>query len=227
MTESQTPHCIGIILDGNRRWAREQGLASLEGHQQGAEAFKRIVYAVRDRGVAHLAAYAFSTENWNRPDEEVSYLMDLFLKSVSSHMEELAKEDVQIRIVGQRARFSEKIQKAFAAIEEKSAHNTRLTVWICLSYGGRSEIVEAARSIALSGEDVTETTLEQHMWTADMPNADIIIRTGGEKRLSGFLTWKSVYSELFFVDTYWPAFTESHLDAILEEYAQRERRHGK
>ena len=225
MTESKLPACIGIILDGNRRWAKERGVPSFEGHRQGAERVAETARLVRDRGIPHLAIYAFSTENWERPDEEVSYLMKLFRTMAGEVFSKLADERIRIRFVGQRERFDASMQSLMRDVEQKSAQNSALTLWVCLSYGGRAEIVAAANPAATEG-NVTEASLTSHLWTADMPNVDIIIRTGGEKRLSGFLTWRSVYAELFFVDAYWPDFSELILDSILTEYAQRERRMG-
>lgn len=222
-----TPHCIGIILDGNRRWARERGLPTLDGHRKGFENLIDATRWVRDRGISHLAVYAFSTENWNRSPEEVSYLMDLFKTMAGAQLADLAAEGIRTRFIGQRERFSSEMQALMQETEAKGASDARLTLWTCLSYGGRAEIVEAAAILARRGETITEKTLRAAMWTADMPDPDLIIRTGGEKRLSGFLTWGSVYSELFFVKKYWPDFNENDLGAVLGEYAQRERRMGK
>lgn len=222
----KVPICIGIIMDGNRRWAKEHGLPKLEGHRKGSETLKRIARAVRDRGIKHLSVYAFSTENWQREETEVSYLMDLLREFFRKEVETLGEENIRIRFVGQRERFTPDLQQILIEIEEKTKHNTAMTFWCCLSYGGRAEIVEAARKAAAAGKEITEESLENVLWTAEMPPPDLIIRTSGEQRLSGFLTWKSVYSELFFTDTKWPDFNEAELDRILAEFAQRERRHG-
>jgi undecaprenyl diphosphate synthase len=222
-----TPACIGIIMDGNRRWATEKGLSKLEGHRLGRKALRRAVEFARERGVAHLVVYGFSTENWNRESTEVSYLMDLFSEAIEQEIEDLCKNGVRVRFVGQRERFSKNLQEAMERCESKLSDNATLTLWVCLSYGGRPEIVEAARAAAASGEEISEITLSKHLWTANMPEPDIIIRTGGEKRLSNFLPWQSVYSELFFTDTYWPDFSEQEFDSILTEYAGRERRRGR
>jgi undecaprenyl diphosphate synthase len=220
--------CVGIILDGNRRWAKEHGLPKLEGHRVGLlDTLRSTVRFVRGRGIPHLVVYMFSTENWNRDHEEVSYLMDLFRESIRDEMKELGKEHVRIRFAGQRERFSKDLQEAMDEAEKETSQNSALTLWCCLSYGGRAEIVSAARAAAAAGEEVNEESLARHLWTHDMPDPDIIIRTSGERRLSGFLTWQSVYSELFFTDTKWPDFSEEEFDAILAEYAQRERRRGK
>jgi len=227
MTGPSRATCVGIILDGNRRWAKERGLSKLEGHRAGMEKIKDATRFVRASGVSHLVVYAFSTENWNRDAEEVSYLMDLFLETMKKELKELGKEGVRVRFVGQRERFSKELQSGMNETEEQTRKNDTFTLWVCLSYGGRAEIVSAARAAAASGAEITEESLAHHLWTREMPDPDIIIRTSGEKRLSGFLTWQSVYSELFFTDTKWPAFTEEEFDAILAEFSQRERRRGK
>ena len=189
--------CVGIIMDGNRRWAKAKGLSKLEGHRVGLlETLRNAVRFVRARNIKHLVVYMFSTENWNREPAEVSYLMDLFRESVQKEMKELGTEGVRIRFAGQRERFSASLQQAMNDTEEETLQNDAITLWCCLSYGGRAEIVAASRAAAEGGE-ITEDSLARHLWTADMPDPDIIIRTGGEKRLSGFLTWQSVYSELF------------------------------
>jgi undecaprenyl diphosphate synthase len=223
-----TPQCIGIILDGNRRWAKEKGLPTLEGHRVGLlTTLKDTVTWVRDAGVKHLAVFMFSTENWSRAEAEVTYLMELFREAGRTQMKELGKENVRIRFAGQRERFAPDLQKLMDEVEQETAHNTGITLWTCLSYGGRAEIAAAAAAAQKAGEEITEEVITKHLWTAEMPEPDIIIRTSGEQRLSGFLTWKGVYSELFFIDTKWPDFSKEILQKILEEYAERERRHGK
>ena len=224
--DANLPQCIGIILDGNRRWAKERGMPSLEGHRRGMDRLAEAVRWVRDRGIPHLVVYAFSTENWNRTEEEVLYLMDLFRSMTEKQLSELAKEGVCIRFVGQRERFDERLRDLMRRAEETSIKNEKITLWVCLSYGGRAEIADAARAAAAAGE-VTEDSLAAHLWTAGMPDPDVVIRPGGEKRLSNFLPWQSVYSELFFIREYWPDFSETLLDAILTEYGTRERRNGK
>lgn len=218
--------CVGIIMDGNRRWAKARGLPKLEGHRTGADKLKDTVRFVREHGIKHLAVYAFSTENWSREPAEVSYLMDLFRKLVQKEIKELGKEGVRVCFAGQRDRFSPDLQDSMDKSEEETEKNDAITLWICLSYGGRAEIAAAANAAAKSGK-ITEETLAKNLWTAEMPDPDIIIRTGGEKRLSGFLTWQSVYSELFFTDTLWPDFKEEEFNSILAEFAHRERRRGK
>ena len=214
-------------MDGNRRWAKAKGLSKLEGHRTGSDKLKDMVRLVRSHGIKHFAVYAFSTENWNREPAEVSYLMELSRELIHKEMSELGKEGVRIRFAGQRERFSAGLQQSMNDIEEETLQNDAITLWCCLSYGGRAEIVAAARAAAAEGGEITEDSLARHLWTAGMPEPDIIIRTGGERRLSGFLTWQSVYSELFFSDTLWPDFKEEEFDSILAEFATRERRNGK
>ena len=223
---SSAPSCVGIILDGNRRWAKGNGVSKLEGHRAGMETLKKTVRFVRDSDIKHLIVYAFSTENWSRDKDEVSYLMDLFREAIKKEMNELGKENVKVRFVGQRERLSEDLQQSMDEIEKETAENEAITLWVCLSYGGRAEIVAAANPAAKS-DLITEELLAKNLWTAEMPDPDIIIRTGGEKRLSNFLLWQSAYSELFFTDTLCPDFNKEEFDSILAEFAQRERRNGK
>lgn len=220
-------------MDGNRRWAKGQGIDRHEGHKAGFSAsFIESVKYFRDAGIQHLAYYAFSTENWKRSKEEISYLMDLFKEAIVEMEKKIAEsseeEKVKVRFVGRREDFSEELQKEMNRLEEKSADysQAKTTVWIALSYGGRAEIIEAVNVAVGGGRALNEEDFEKLLWTAEMPDPDIIVRTGGERRLSNFLTWRSVYSELYFIDTYWPALTEKDFAAILEEYAKRERRHG-
>ena len=218
--------CIGIILDGNRRWAKEHNLPQLEGHRRGFENLKSAARWVRDRNVPHLVVYAFSTENWKRSEEEIAYLMDIFRGAIRESGDELGKEGVRTRFIGQRERFAQDIQDGMRETEEKTKDNTRMTLWICLSYGSRAEITAAAKAAAADGE-ITEESLRAHMWSADMPDPDIIIRTSGEHRLSNFLLWQAAYSEFFFIKPHWPDFDEKALDGVLAEFASRERRNGK
>lgn len=225
--ESAVPTCVGIILDGNRRWAKERGLPQLMGHREGLLKYKKIAKHAASRGVKHLAVFMFSTENWSRSEEEVKYLMDLFREEAGKQLKELLEENVRVRFVGQRERFAPDLQEIMNKIETDSMAKDGMTAWICLSYGGRAEIVAAARAVVSDGKEITEEEISAHLWTAEMPDPDIIIRTSGEKRVSGFLTWGAVYSELFFTDTKWPDFSEDEFDSILVEYTQRERRRGK
>jgi len=225
--EISLPKCIGLIIDGNRRWAKNKGLATLEGHRKGAEILVDTARLVRDRGIKHMVVYAFSTENWNRSEEEVSYLMDLIKEQVTKQLSELGKENIRIRVIGQRDRLSPDVIAAIEKSEKESEGMDGMTLWVCLSYGGRAEILEAVKAVSEEGGEVTEDNFKKYFWSAEMPDPDIIIRTGGEKRLSNFLLWQVAYAELFFVDTMWPDFSEKILDEILEEYSERDRRHGK
>ena len=220
------PECIGIILDGNRRWAKREGLPTLEGHRRGADKFIECVRWTRDRGIKHLAVYAFSTENWNRIEEEVSYLMDLFRETAERTLSELAKDNVKLRFIGELSRLPQDLQSTIGRLQQTSTANTGITAWICMSYGGRAEIVAAASAALRDGTELTEGNFATHLWSADMPDPALIIRTSGRHRLSNFLTWQTVYSELYFTETLWPDFSEAELDRILEEFAQTERSFG-
>lgn len=222
----ETPQCVGIILDGNRRWAKEHGLPFLEGHRQGLNNVEPIAVAARDMGIKHLALYAFSTENWNRPKDEVSWLMKIFEEMAKDKADRLAKAGAKIHFVGQLWRFSENLQKLMREAEEKSPKDPKITIWICLSYGGRADIAQAAASLAKKGEEITEESISRNLWTAGMPDPDIIIRTGGAERISNFLLWQSAYSEFFFQKTFWPDFTKEEFAKIVDEYKTRERRIG-
>jgi undecaprenyl diphosphate synthase len=213
-------------MDGNRRWAKEQGLPTLEGHKKGLEIFLDVVRFVRDANVPHAVFYAFSTENWKRTESEVGYLMTLFSESIADMTKEHTKGGVRVRVVGRRQDFSPELQKQITELEEKSASIEGTTIWIALSYGGRAEIIEAVNKAVAQGETVTEESFQTLLWTADMPDPDIIIRTSGETRLSNFLTWASTYSELYFIEKHWPALTKLDFEDILLQYAIRERRHG-
>lgn len=221
------PECVGIILDGNRRWAVQKGLSKLEGHKHGADTLERAVLAARDLGIKHLVVFAFSTENWSRSAEEVARLLEIFGSGIEKFLPRLATEKIRVRFVGDRGRFSSTLQKAMRNVEEQNPADAVCTFWICVSYGGRAEIVEATKATVAAGEEITEESIGKHLWTAEMPEPDIIIRTSGEKRLSGFLTWKGIYSELFFLDTMWPDFTKEDLEGVLAEYQTRQRRMGK
>ena len=227
---------IGIIMDGNRRWAATRGLPAFEGHRAGFEAMKRLAehapYFQKTYGLEYVVVYAFSTENWNRSAEEVAGLMKLFefgLTELSKHLTERGNRDkenaIRVRVIGERGRFSTKMQTLMADIEEKTKNFGGITIVFALSYGGRADILDAVRKVR-SVSEVTEETFSGALSTAGIPDPDIIIRTGGEKRLSNFLTWQSVYSELFFPDTLWPDFTPKMLEDIIAEYYSRERRHG-
>ncbi len=213
-------------MDGNRRFAAEQNLSTLEGHQKGLEVFLDTVRFVRDEKIPYAVFYAFSTENWKRSAEEVASLLALFSGLLNKLSQDLTEEGVRVRLVGRREDFSLELQQQMKELEEKSLSYTATTIWIALSYGGRAEIIEAVNTAVRAGEVVDEATFKKLLWTADMPDPDMIVRTGGERRLSNFLTWGSAYSELYFVGKHWPALTKADLKDILLQYAKRERRHG-
>lgn len=228
MATNTTPACVGIIMDGNRRWAKEKGLPALEGHRRGYEKTRDVLTWASEAGVKFLVLYAFSTENWKRTTEEVGYLMDLFTRLLKHEVEWIEKEGYRIRCIGQRERFSPELRKLMDEAEKRTAKNTGTTLVLALSYGGRAEILEGVRKVAREGKaDVTEAEFFSLLWSKDIPDPDIIIRPGGEKRLSGFLTWQSVYSELFFTDTKWPDFSLEEFQAMLAEFGARERRRGR
>jgi len=222
-----SPQCIGFILDGNRRWAKKKGIPKLLGHKAGFDKFEECVRWVRDRGIKHMAGFVFSTENWKRDKEEVDYLMDLYREMAEEKFERLSKEGVAVRFIGKLDMLPEDLQESMKNIEAKNVSDPKITAWVCISYGSRAEIAAAARSIAKSGEEITEESLRKYFWSADMPDLDIVVRTSGERRLSNFLLWQAAYAELFFIEPHWPDFSESILDDILKEYANRERRLGK
>lgn len=218
-------------MDGNRRWAREKGLNPWDGYSAGVDTIKKISNESdrlnKEYGLEQVTLYAFSTENWNRDKKEVEFLMDLLKKFLKDLTEDCKKENVRVVFLGERERFSEDIRKLMEMVEEKTKDNTGFTVAFALSYGGRPEIIDGVNNAIEKGEKVTEESFKNLLWTKDIMDPDLIIRTGGEKRLSNFLTWGSVYSELFFTDTYWPDFSVAELEKIFAEFLERERRHGK
>lgn len=221
---------LGIILDGNRRWAKEHGLPTLEGHRRGYDNVKAVGLAALNRGVEHLTVFAFSTENWKRSEEEVGYLMDLLHHALTAEIDFYMDNDIRLRVIGRRDGLSEKLVAAIDDAENKTSGNARGQINICINYGGRAEIVDAVKAIVADGtksEDVTEELVASKTWMAGIPDPDLIVRTSGEQRLSGFLTWCGVYSELLFVDVHWPAFGEADLDAAIAEFDSRQRRFGK
>ena len=220
---------VAIIMDGNARWARSRGLPVLAGHSAGTRALRRTVEACLDLGVNSLAVFAFSTENWNRPDDEVRGLLDLLAETIRREFPDMGRMGVRVRFVGRRDRCSPSILTLIEDTERDTAANEALTLWICFDYGGRAELVEAARRIVRDGiaaEDVDEAALVARLSAPDMPEPDLVIRTSGEQRLSNFLLWQTAYSEYVFTPTLWPDFGEEPLRAALAEYAGRRRRFG-
>jgi undecaprenyl diphosphate synthase len=220
---------IAIIMDGNGRWARQRGLPVAAGHRAGTRALRRTVEGAIDLGVRSLAVYAFSTENWTRPPDEVEALMEIFAETIERELPDLAEQGVRTRFVGRRDRAPEALQRRMARLEEETADKERLDLWIAFDYGGRAELVEAARRIVESGaepEEVDEALVASHLYAPEMPDPDLLIRTSGELRISNFLLWQLAYAELVFVDRWWPDFGEAELRSALEEYATRRRRFG-
>ncbi len=226
----KVPKSIGIIMDGNRRWAKNKGLHVLEGHSAGGQALKDTVRWARDIGVEHIIFYTFSTENWNRSKDEVDYLLNLIGKFMNSELDNFHKEGGVLHYVGDMSRFSSGLQESFKNSEEKTKNNPGPHVYFALNYGGRAEILSAVKKILKENpaeDEITEEYFTQQLQTGGMPDPDIIIRTSGEQRLSGFLPWQGVYSELFFTETLWPDFTKEEFEKIIEEYNERDRRMGK
>jgi len=226
MEIEKLPQCVGFIMDGNRRWAKEQNLETLEGHKAGLDVFYDVLAWIKEMNIPHAVFYAFSTENWLRKKVEVDYLMELFKLSLERMLVEIDQNQVRIRIIGRRSDFSSELQYLMQKLEMESAQYKECTVWVALSYGGRAEIVSACNEAIKIGTPVDEESFSKLLSTAEMPDPDLIIRTSGEQRLSNFLPWQSVYSELFFIPTYWPAFTKDEFTRILAQYGERQRRHG-
>ena len=221
------PQHIAIVMDGNGRWATKRFLPRIAGHQQGVKSLRRCVKACADRGVKVLTVFAFSSENWNRPKEEVSGLMDLLALALSREVPDLLADGVRLCFVGDRASLSPKVQAGLLEAERLTVGNTRLMLNVCFNYGGRWDIAQAAASLVAQGESITEMSLDRAMSMAHVPDPDLLIRTGGEQRISNFLLWQVAYSELFFSDKWWPDFDEKALDEALNAYRSRERRFGK
>lgn len=227
MTPKQSITCVGIIMDGNRRWARERNVPTFEGHRAGYETLTKMIGWVRDAGIPHLAAYAFSTENWQRAEQEVGYLMGLFRFVLENEGKRMVAESVRVRFVGDRGRFSEDLRRGMERIEALTEKKYDITLHLSMSYGGRAEILAAANALIFeNSEIVSEEEFSKKLWSYPMPDPDIIIRTGGEQRLSGFLPWQSIYSELFFEKTLWPDFSRADFEHIVNEFTTRERRRG-
>ena len=221
------PHHVAIVMDGNGRWATRRFLPRVAGHKQGVESLRRCVKACADRGVAVLTVFAFSSENWNRPVDEVSGLMELMVGALGREVPRLSQDGIRLHFVGERRGLSEKMTAGLVQAEAETAHNTRLVFNVCFNYGGRWDIARAAATVAARGEPLTEASLDGAMALSHVPDPDLFIRTGGEQRLSNFLLWQSAYAELFFSDKLWPDFDERALDEAIAAFQQRERRYGK
>lgn len=223
------PRHVALVMDGNGRWARQRFMPRFFGHKQGVDALVRAVNLFADRGVEFLTVFAFSSENWKRPTEEVSGLMSLVLVAVSKYLSKLAGDGVRIRIVGDRSAVSDQLRKAWDHAERITAHNSRITLAVAFNYGGRWDVVQACRTALAEGvapDVVDEAWLSRHMALSFAPDPDLFIRTGGEMRISNFLLWQAAYSELFFTECLWPDFGKAEIDAALLAFAQRDRRFG-
>jgi undecaprenyl diphosphate synthase len=223
---AEVPHAVAIVMDGNGRWATAKGVSVAEGHRAGSRALRPVVETAIDVGVESLAVYAFSTENWTRPGDEVEALMEIFGETIDRELVDLAKEGVRTRFVGRRDRAPDWLRAKLAELERATELETRLNLWIAFDYGGRAELVEAARRIAESGAEVDEESFGRYLYAPEMPDPDLVIRTSGELRVSNFLLWQSAYAEFAFIDTLWPDFGPKEFRAAIEDYASRRRRFG-
>jgi undecaprenyl diphosphate synthase len=220
---------LAIIMDGNRRWAKERGLPSVEGHRRGYETLKQCGDWCLARGIETLTVFAFSTENWKRAADEVSFLMDLLERAFRDEAEFFLQRGVRVRVLGRRDGLRPSVLRAIENIEERTKDNDKLTLAVCFNYGGRAELVDAVKSIAVEGisaEAIDEGTIAKRLYWPNMPDPDLVIRTSGEERLSGFLLWQCAYSEFYWSRGHWPAFSEAELDTALGAFAERQRRYG-
>lgn len=221
---------IAIIMDGNRRWAKEKNLPTAFGHKKGVEALKSTLRACNDFGIKYLTVYAFSTENWNRKQEEVDFLMNLVAITLTNELEEMHKENVQIHFIGDLTRLSDSLQKILANAVETTKNNTGVVLQIALNYGSRDEITNAVKNIVKSGvksEEITAETISNYLYTKGVPDPDILVRTGGEQRISNYLLWQIAYSEIIIRNEYWPEFDKNLLSECITEFGKRQRRYGK
>jgi undecaprenyl diphosphate synthase len=226
---AEVPRSVAIIMDGNSRWAAENGLTVADGHREGTRALRRTVEAAIDLGVESLTVYAFSTENWLRPPAEVDALMEIFGETIERELPDLAEQGVRTRFVGRRDRVSPELQEQMADLEAETAHRDRLNLWIAFDYGGRAELAHAARRIVEAGlrpDEIDEEVVGKHLYAPELPDPDLLIRTSGELRISNFLLWQLAYSELVFTERRWPEFSTDDLRSAIDEYSARQRRFG-
>ncbi len=222
----QIPRSIAIIMDGNGRWAADRRLPAIAGHREGARALKRTVHTAREAGVRELTVYAFSTENWQRPESEISNLMTMFSELIDKEIPELHKQGIRIRFIGRRQQLSEELLRKMAESETLTADNTAMTLFVAFNYGGRAEIIDAVRAAGSKASECTEESFRQHLYAPDMLDPELLIRTSGEQRLSNFLLWQCAYSEFYFSDKLWPSFQSEDLMAAIREFNRRQRRFG-
>lgn len=233
LAQQSLPKHVAIIMDGNGRWAQQQGKPRVWGHKNGVESVRGAVRFCRKLKISSLTLFAFSSENWRRPEDEISTLMELFMLVLTKEVKKLHKNDVKLNIIGERSRFSEKLQKKIAEAEELTKGNVSLQLNIAANYGGQWDIAQASQKVTqkvlegkLSIEDVTEEEIAKHVCLADQPELDLLIRTGGDERISNFLLWQTAYSELYFSDTLWPDFGEDQFSDAVAAFVSRERRFG-
>lgn len=228
LAHTRIPRHIAVIMDGNGRWAKKRFLPRVMGHKRGLDALENMVKRCAELGVQYLTVFAFSTENWRRPEEEVSFLMGLFLQALQKQVQRLHENNMRVKVIGNRSRFSESIRQGIAAAEALTAGNTGLTVTVAADYGGRWDILQAVNRLIEEGAaEVTEEALAKHLMLSEAPEPDLFIRTGGETRISNFLLWQMAYAELYFTDTLWPDFDDAALDAAIRSFQTRERRFGR
>ncbi len=224
------PRHIAIVMDGNGRWAKKRFLPRIAGHARGVEAIRRTIEGCLARGIEYLTVFAFSSENWNRPSEEVGFLMNLFMATLEKEMDRLHANRIRLKVVGDTSRFAPELQDAIVRAQKKTADNSALTLTVCANYGGQWDILQAARHLIRNGigaEEMTTERLASSLALSYAPDPDLFIRTGGEKRISNFLLWQLAYTELYFTDTYWPDFDDSELEKAIVSFQTRERRFGK
>jgi undecaprenyl diphosphate synthase len=232
--QSKVPNHVAIIMDGNGRWAQSQGLGRLIGHRQGSKAVKKVIVAAAKSGVKYLTLYAFSSENWNRPADEVNGLMTLLKVYIKKEKDELIKAGICVKVIGDTSRLPEDLWEDITNVIESTKNNVGMTLVIALSYGGRAEVVNAVKSIlrsyksgAISEKDIDEECFGNYLYTSDIPDPDLLIRTGGELRISNFLLWQCAYTEFYFTDTKWPDFNDKELWLAFKEFEKRKRRYGR
>ncbi len=224
------PRHVAIIMDGNGRWARKRLLPRVAGHRKGVEALRGVIRACGERGISHLTVFAFSSENWRRPVDEVSLLMELFMRALESEVAKLHENGIRFRVIGDLTPFSERIRDLIQAAEALTANNDRLTFSVAANYGGRWDVLQAVKKLVkanVAADEIVEEDLTQHLCLADLPEPDLFIRTGGEQRISNFLLWQLAYTELYFTDALWPDFDTAALESAIASYQKRERRFGR
>ena len=228
-TESSMPRHIGFIVDGNRRWAKQRGLPSFQGHYAGYQTVHEVTKACFDAGIQYVSLYIFSTENWKRDENETGALMKLVLKIATDDLHIFQENNIRVKIIGSRDRLDAKVLKAVKNVEQQTAENTRGTLVVCFNYGGQQEIADACKKIVQSGipaDEITPELIEDNLYAPDVPQVDLVVRTSGEQRISNFMLWRVAYSEFLFLEKFWPDMTKDDVAGILEEYSRRSRRFG-